>query len=462
MSEKLQLLLTAFEQSPENETLLQLILEEYQDIKEYAKASSLIKRHMEIISEPTTKQLAANTLLADNKIVDLLNLLDGNEPFELILKAKGYAKQEKYGKAYKLYQEAIELNPVLEDKVLELELRTHAMLDKNKQSDDEEKSHGKNEQGNKEFALNSYEPVQQNNRSIADKVWDVDDKTITFSDIGGLDEVKNQIKRRIILPFKKPSLFQKFRKKAGGGMLLYGPPGCGKTMLAKATAGECDATFFPIAISDVLDMYIGESEKRLSAIFETARQNSPSVIFFDELEAIAATRKHDNHASAANLVSQFLSEMDGFSNNNEAVLIIGATNVPWSIDPAFRRPGRFDRVQFIPPPDQIARIKILNMLISERPCTDNINVEIIAKKTQGFSGADLANLMEIACDLAIDASLDKGVEVDIDEEIIMDALYELQPTTAEWLSTASNYARYANDSGQYNDILKFIDKYGRR
>ncbi len=462
MSEKLQLLLTAFEQSPENETLLRLILEEYQDIEEYSKASSLIKKHMEIISESTTKQLAANILLADNKIVDLLNLLDGDEPFELILKAKGYAKQEKYSKAYKLYQEAIVLNPVLEDKVLELELKTHAILDKNTQSDDDEESYSEDEQDKKEFAFNSYEPVQHSERSIANQVWDVDNRTITFSDIGGLDEVKNQIKRRIILPFKKPSLFQKFRKKAGGGMLLYGPPGCGKTMLAKATAGECDATFFPIAISDVLDMYIGESEKRLRAIFETARQNSPSVIFFDELEAIAATRKHDNHASAANLVSQFLSEMDGFSNNNEAVLIIGATNVPWSIDPAFRRPGRFDRVQFIPPPDQIARIKILNMLISERPCTDDINVEIIAKKTQGFSGADLANLMEIACDLAIDESLDKGVEVDIDEEIIMNALYELQPTTAEWLSTASNYARYANDSGQYNDILKFIDKYGRR
>lgn len=220
MSEKIQLLLTAFEQSPENGTLLHLILEEYQDIEEYTKASSLIKKHMKIISESTTKQLAANILLADDKIVDLLNLLDGDEPFELILKAKGYAKQEKYSKAYKLYQEAIVLNPVLEDKVLELELKTHAILDKKTQSDDDEESYGEDEQDKKEFAFNSYEPVQHSEQSLADKVWDVDNRTITFSDIGGLDEVKNQIKRRIILPFKKPSLFQKFRKKAGGGMLL--------------------------------------------------------------------------------------------------------------------------------------------------------------------------------------------------------------------------------------------------
>ena len=141
---------------------------------------------------------------------------------------------------------------------------------------------------------------------------------VTFADVGGLDEIKKQIEKRIILPFQKPSLFEKFKKRAGGGILLYGPPGCGKTLLARATAGECDATFFNVAISDVLDMWIGESERKLHAVFEKARRTAPAVLFFDELEALAGKRQYSPDSSAAALVSQFLSEMDGFAADNAA------------------------------------------------------------------------------------------------------------------------------------------------
>ena len=175
---------------------------------------------------------------------------------------------------------------------------------------------------------------------------------VTFADVGGLDDIKSAIRKRIILPFQKPSLFERFKKRIGGGILLYGPPGCGKTLLARATAGECAARFFNVTISDILDMYIGESERKLHAVFETARQSKPSVLFFDELEALGVKRQYHREGSSSKLVSQFLSELDGFSRNNQGVLVLGATNVPWDIDPAFHRPGRFDRVLFVPPPDR--------------------------------------------------------------------------------------------------------------
>lgn len=284
---------------------------------------------------------------------------------------------------------------------------------------------------------------------------------VSFADVGGLDHVKEQIRKKIILPFEKPALFEKFRKRIGGGILLYGPPGCGKTLLARATAGECGAQFFNVAISDVLDMYIGESEGKLHAIFEQARSHTPAVLFFDEIEALGGKRQHHREATSAKLVSQFLSEMDGFSRNNSGVLVLGATNVPWAVDPAFRRPGRFDRVQFIPPPDQPARAEILDILLRGRPIADGIDTGWIAKHSSGFSGADLENIVETAADNAIEASLEAGDEVPIDDRHLRAALKEVKPTTLEWLTTARNYARYANEGGQYDDVLDFLKSHGK-
>ncbi|WP_394390021.1 ATP-binding protein [Shewanella woodyi] len=232
-------------------------------------------------------------------------------------------------------------------------------------------------------------------------------------------------------------------------------------MLARATAGECNATFINVVISDILDMYIGESEKKLHAIFEQARQNTPSVIFFDEIESLAAKRQHTREATSAKLVSQFLSELDGFAQNNHGVLILGATNVPWALDPAFRRPGRFDRVVFIAPPDVDARTDILKGLLKDRPGGESVDAQKIARLTSGFSGADLMNLVETAVDEAIDHSIESGEEVPLNQTFVKEALKEVNPTTLEWLTMARNYAKYANDSGQYNEVLAFLRKHGK-
>ena len=166
---------------------------------------------------------------------------------------------------------------------------------------------------------------------------------LTFAEVGGHDELKRQIERRIITPFREPSLFARFKKRIGGGILMYGPPGCGKTLLARATAGQCNATFFNVAVSDVLDMWLGESERKLAEIFTRARAAAPAVLFFDELDGLIA-RQH-RESTHSGIVSQFLAELDGFAGKNSGVLILGATNIPWAIDPAFRRPGRFDRIE---------------------------------------------------------------------------------------------------------------------
>lgn len=284
---------------------------------------------------------------------------------------------------------------------------------------------------------------------------------VRFAQVGGLEDVKKQIHKRIILPFQKPSLFQRFRKRVGGGILLYGPPGCGKTLLARATAGECKARFLNVELSDILDMYIGESEKKLHALFELARQQSPSVIFFDEVEALGGKRQYTREATSSKLVSQFLSELDGFSQNNEGVLVLASTNVPWALDSAFLRPGRFDRMVFIPPPDQAARLSILQLLLKDRPVESNLDLAFLAKNSSGFSGADLKNLVETAIDFAIESTLESGEEVPISNAHLKEALREVRPTTLDWLTSARNYAKYANESGMYNDVLDFLNRHGK-
>ena len=287
-------------------------------------------------------------------------------------------------------------------------------------------------------------------------------KSITFADVGGLEEVKKDIHRRIILPFAQPSLVQRFRKRTGGGVLVYGPPGCGKTLLARATAGECGARFVTAHLSEVLDPYIGGSEQRLSAIFRSARSETPSVLFFDEIEALGAKRSSSTSSHIAQLASHFLSEMDGVDANNDGVLVLAATNTPWAMDAAFLRPGRFDRMFFVPPPDRVARQQIFDLELDGRLVSRGIDTSALAAATSGRSGADLRAVVERASDTAIDASLDEGRETPITQGMLTEAVRQTRSTVAEWLATARNHATYSNEGGRYDDILVFLERHGRR
>lgn len=363
----------------------------------------------------------------------------------LLWRARALVKLARRGEAADAYRRAVIENPTLEDSALQSEFDGRVV-----RLDAARNAARVTSIANDETSKNDVVTlVQPENRRV------------TFADVGGLDEIKKQIRRRIITPFHKPTLFQRFAKKAGGGVLLYGPPGCGKTLLARATAGECGAKFYNVAVSDVLDMYIGESERKLHALFEQARRSRPSVLFFDEVEALGGKRQYSREATSAKLVSQFLSELDGFAQDNSGVLILAATNVPWAVDPAFRRPGRFDRVLFVPPPDRAARRDILAGLLAERPTTGQIDLDFIARNTGGFSGADIAEIVETATDEAIDASIERGEEVPLDDSALKSALKQIRPTTLEWLSTARNYARYANEGGQYDEVLEFLKEFGK-
>lgn len=437
----------AFQSSPENERLLAVLLKAYLDRDEPGKGAELLRgRKAGDFGDPGSANLAARVLLAAGEAERALEYAGGAEPDALLVRARALLALDRREEGRSCYEAAVAANPTLEDGKLATafasKVRTFSV---------------ESVKGSKLRVIsNDDTDVSETARLLTPEV-----EKVTFADVGGLEDIKTAIRKRIILPFQKPSLFERFRKRVGGGILLYGPPGCGKTLLARATAGECNAQFLNVAISDILDMYIGESERKLHAIFEKARQSKPSVLFFDELEALGGKRQYHREASSSKLVSQFLSELDGFSRGNDGVLVLGATNVPWDIDPAFRRPGRFDRVLFVPPPDREARERILTILLGSRPTDGSLDIPFLAKHSSGFSGADLMNLVETGADEAIEASLTSGNEVPIRSEHLRSVLKEVKSTTTEWLSTARNYARYANEAGHYDEVLDFLAKHGK-
>ncbi|OSY87844.1 cell division protein [Tenacibaculum holothuriorum] len=279
---------------------------------------------------------------------------------------------------------------------------------------------------------------------------------INFEDIGGMEKIKNEISLKIIQPLLHPELYKAYGKKIGGGILLYGPPGCGKTHIAKATAGEINANFISVSINDILDMWTGNSEKNLHEIFETARKNTPCVIFIDEIDALGANRNDMVKNSGRTLINQFLSELDGINSNNEGILILGATNTPWHLDPAFRRPGRFDRIIFVTPPDDNARKEIFEISLKGKPL-ENLNYKKLAQSSKGLSGADINAVIDIAIEEKLQDSLKTGQLEPLSMKNLLKAIKKHKPSTKEWFNSARNYALYSNDSGLYDDVLHYLN-----
>jgi AAA+ superfamily predicted ATPase len=278
---------------------------------------------------------------------------------------------------------------------------------------------------------------------------------INFGDVGGMEKVKEEIRLKIIHPLTHADLYQAYGKPIGGGILMYGPPGCGKTYLARATAGEIKAAFISVGINDVLDMWIGNSERNLHSLFEQARQNKPCVLFFDEVDALGASRSDMRHHAGRQLINQFLAEMDGVKSSNEGVLILAATNASWHLDSAFRRPGRFDRVLFVPPPDTTARAAILRLQCKGKPM-EEIDFDHIGKKTENFSGADLKAVVDVTIERKLQEALKTGIPKPITTKDLAIVAGTLKPTTKEWFATARNYALYSNQGGIYDDILQHL------
>jgi SpoVK/Ycf46/Vps4 family AAA+-type ATPase len=297
------------------------------------------------------------------------------------------------------------------------------------------------------------EPAGEQNEG--EVVFDAELSGVRLADVGGMAEVKARLESAVLAPIRNPELVRLYGKSLRGGMLLYGPPGCGKTFIARALAGEMDARFISVSLADVLDMFVGQSERNVRGIFDAARGNAPCVVFLDEVDALGHKRSQQRYGATRGTVNQLLAEMDGVASANDGVFVLGATNHPWDVDVALRRPGRFDRMVLVTPPDAPAREVILRYHLRGRPIA-NIDTRRLAKRTDGYSGADLAYVCEVAAEKALVDSARSGSARLIDMRDLESAVAETRPSVEPWFDVARNVALFANEGGAYDELRTYL------
>ncbi len=303
-----------------------------------------------------------------------------------------------------------------------------------------------------QLQIPNYEDEDEEEEEDTDDVF-FDTPDMDFSFVGGMDQLKKVIQLNFILPIISPDTFEAYGKKTGTSILLFGPPGCGKTLIAKALAGELDSNAIAVESIDILDKWMGHSEKNLHKKFELARNQTPCILFFDEIDALSRKREETKRS---NISSQFLKELDGLKSNNEGLLIVGTTNSPWNMDPAFLRPGRFDRIYFVAPPNERERIEILQLSLANKPI-NQIDYTEIASKTNYYSGADLIKLIDLTIEDKLLASMNSNKIERINTKDILKNVSQVKPSTKEWLSKAKRYALMNQNTGIYDDLLNYLD-----
>jgi transitional endoplasmic reticulum ATPase len=268
--------------------------------------------------------------------------------------------------------------------------------------------------------------------------------SIRFGDIAGLDDAKQEIKLKMVYPFLYPEQAAHFLVQRGGGILFFGPPGTGKTMLAKAVAGEIDAAFFTVRPSEVMSKWVGEAEKNIQALFDSARVHPRSVIFLDEIEALLPARRDSESTVMQRVVPQILNELEGFQKHDNPLLFIGATNEPWALDPAVLRPGRFDEKIYVPLPDYEARLKILETNLEHRPLADDVDLSAVAAALEGYSGADIKNICSKAANIPFLESIEAGTIRDICKADFDKVLAATPPSVNK--KSVAKYDQYAQET----------------
>ncbi len=459
-NETIESLRQALNVSPDNMPLLQLFGNACLAAQEYSDARDAFNKIIDLDSENTEAKFGiATTLFLTGKSSEAfvrIEALLGEFPeygagWRLLAKIQLGESEKQQAKSS--YERAIRCDGTLADSELESKL----YLDPNDKNADN-KIQAPAGGASKKSVYSDYQTDDRGDRhrnGITENVSQVERPNITFEDVGGMESVKEEIRMKILYPMQNPDLFRAYGKEIGGGVLVYGPPGCGKTLISRATAGEIKAKFIAVGIHEILDLWLGNSEKNMHDLFELARKDAPTVLFFDEVDALAADRKHLRQSSGRTLINQFLAEMDGLPGQNDGVLIIGATNAPWHIDPAFRRPGRFDRILFTPPPDNVAREAIIQIQGKGKPIKD-LDAKSIAKKTDSFSGADLKSMFDITVERTLARAMKENHIIPITSKELMNTVKSIKPTTKNWFETAKNYALYSNQNGIYDEILEYL------
>ncbi len=438
MNEEIKKLREALAASPDNEYLLQILLDAMVRHEDW---DGLQSQCLDLISKDPQHQMAKLGL------------------------ARSYFGKANYGTAIIILEELLEKSP---ENIEALQLLCKVQINENNINEAVETFHRikvlkpdfNDDSISSKLIIDpiGQESTNEEEQSFSDEVEDQifgkKDK-VKFRDVGGMQHEKEQIELKIIHPLQHADLYKSYGKKIGGGILFYGPPGCGKTYLAKATAGEIDSQFISVGIDEILDMYIGQSEKKLNMVFEKARAMSPCVLFFDEIDALGANRNDLRTSGGRNLINQFLAELDGMNSDNEGILVIGATNAPWHLDSAFRRPGRFDRMIFVQPPSLESRTEIFKIALNGKPI-EEIDYKKLAKLSEGYSGADINACIDVAVEAKLQDAIKKGKPSPLRTKDLASAIKTVKPSTKEWFQTAKNYAVYANDSGIYDEILTYL------
>ena len=304
------------------------------------------------------------------------------------------------------------------------------------------------------------DPAEQGRTPAAPETRDqatlpVQRDVVTLDDVAGLEDVKKRLQTEFLAPARNPELAAKYGKTARGGLLLFGPPGCGKTFLARALAGELDATFMAVDSATVVSAFPGHSAKTIQSMFEEARRRAPSLLFFDEVDAVAPKRSSLRDAGWLKcMVNQFLAELDGFADNT-GLFVVGATNAPWDVDAAMRRPGRFDRTVAVLPPDFEARREILRTHLAHRQVGE-VDYDKLAKQTEGYSGADLVHAAEEAASEAFSRAMETNQEVLIETATLESAIRTIRPSIRPWMEEAKNHVMFANQDGTLDDLATWM------
>jgi SpoVK/Ycf46/Vps4 family AAA+-type ATPase len=379
-------------------------------IADYDKAISLNKDYLKAYYNRGLSYACLQDYQSAVENFDRVIEIDASFSDAYNVRGLAYEYLEKYDEAVADYEKALELNPEL------AEAKEHLESAKKKKAEKEQGSPGEGVTAIK-FLIKPKE---------------------RFADVAGLEKVKEMIKEYIVYPLQDPELARKYGKLGGGGVLLYGPPGCGKTFIMKSAAGECKANFMNVKLSDVLDMYVGNTEKNIRNVFETARKNSPCIIFIDEIDGLGGRRDQMKESAQymKMAVNQLLYEMDGVEGRAENVLVVAATNAPWDVDPALRRSGRFTKLVYIGEPDQKSRMQILQLHSKGRPVGKGIGWGRLARSTDGYAGADMKSICDDAAAIPWLAALKTGKHREIKMADYLKSVRKKKSSLPPWYESA--------------------------